>query len=58
MYTEKYKLLLVEDDDIDIISFQRAIKKTGLNYELDICKNSTETFEFVTKKKCRLFFIA
>lgn len=57
MYTEKYKLLLVEDDDIDIISFQRAIKKTGLNYELDICKNSTETFEIVTKKKYNCIFL-
>jgi signal transduction histidine kinase len=57
MTSEKFKLLLVDDDDIDIISFQRALKKTGLNYELDICKNSIETIEFVKKYKYNCIFL-
>ena len=57
MASEKYKLLLVDDDDIDIMSFQRALKKTGLNYELDICKDSTETLEVVTKFKYNCIFL-
>ena len=57
MTSEKFKLLLVDDDDIDIMSFQRALKKTGLKYELDICKNSIETLEFVTKFKYNCIFL-
>lgn len=57
MQSEKYKLLLVDDDDIDIMSFQRALKKTGLNYDLDICKDSTETLEIVTKNKYNCIFL-
>ncbi len=57
MTSEKFKLLLVDDDDIDIMSFQRALKKTGLNYELDICKNSIETIEFVKKYKYNCIFL-
>jgi PAS domain S-box-containing protein len=57
MQSENYKLLLVDDDDIDIMSFQRALKKTGLTYELDICKNATETLEVVNKHKYNCIFL-
>lgn len=55
--SENYKLLLVDDDDVDIMSFQRALKKTGLIYDLDICKNATETLEVVNKHKYNCIFL-
>ncbi len=57
MQADNYKLLLVDDDDIDIMSFQRALKRTGLVYELDICKNATETLEVVNKHKYNCIFL-
>ena len=57
MQADNYKLLLVDDDDIDIMSFQRALKRTGLMYELDICKKATETLEVVNKHKYNCIFL-
>lgn len=57
MQSDNYKLLLVDDDEIDIMSFQRALKKTGLLYDLDICKNATETIEIITKNKYNCIFL-
>jgi CheY-like chemotaxis protein len=56
MQVDIYKILLVDDDDVDIISFQRTLKKTGLKYELEICKNAEETIEAINKYKYSCFF--
>ncbi|MES2656037.1 MAG: response regulator [Bacteroidota bacterium] len=52
-----YKILLVDDDDVDIISFERAIKKTGLSYTLDICKNASETLIKITRNNYDCIFL-
>jgi len=36
------KIFLVDDDDIDAMSFERALKKSGLNYSLDHCANASD----------------
>jgi DNA-binding NtrC family response regulator len=48
--------ILLVDDDVDIISFQRTLKKTGLKYELEKCKNAEETIEAINKYKYSCFF--
>ncbi len=35
-----YRILLIEDDEVDIQSFQRAIKKTDLIHNLTVCNNA------------------
>lgn len=35
-------LLLVDDDDIDIVAFQRALSRTGLPCNIDVCKDAEE----------------
>lgn len=57
MQSENYKILLVDDDDVDIMSFQRTLKKTGLKYQIDICKNATETIDIITKNKYNCIFL-
>jgi PAS domain S-box-containing protein len=37
-----YRILLIEDDEVDVQSFQRSLKKTELINNLTICNNATE----------------
>jgi PAS domain S-box-containing protein len=37
-----YRILLIEDDEVDVQSFQRALKKTELSHTLTISNNATE----------------
>jgi signal transduction histidine kinase/DNA-binding response OmpR family regulator len=37
-----YRILLIEDDEVDVQSFQRALKKTELSHSLIITNNATE----------------
>lgn len=37
-----YHLLLIDDDEVDVITFQRAIKKSDLPCKVDICYNAAE----------------
>jgi PAS domain S-box-containing protein len=32
---ERFTVLLIDDDDIDLMAFERILKKTGFNYQLD-----------------------
>lgn len=52
-----YKLLLIEDDDVDIMTFQRAIKKADLNHSLTVCKNATEAIDTFTNKSFDCIFL-
>jgi len=48
---EQIKILLVDDDDIDIMSFERALKKTGLPYELTTCTYANEALDIFKSKR-------
>ncbi len=37
-----YRILLIEDDEVDVQSFQRALKETELSHTLTISNNATE----------------
>ncbi|MCX6185657.1 MAG: response regulator [Bacteroidetes bacterium] len=52
-----YKLLLIDDDEVDIMQFERALKKTGLNQSLHICKNAQETLEIIAKEVFDCIFL-
>lgn len=41
------KILLVEDDEIDVLSVKRALKKSQIINELIIAKDGVEAFEFL-----------
>lgn len=38
----EYKLLLIDDDEVDVMTFQRSLKKSDLKYSLDVCYNANE----------------
>ncbi len=51
------RILLVEDDDIDILAFKRAVKKGDLNYEITINQNTSEVLELVEKEYFTCVFL-
>jgi hypothetical protein len=51
------KILLVEDDDIDILAFKRAVKKGELGYEITISQQIDEVLELVQKEYFTCVFL-
>jgi CheY-like chemotaxis protein len=45
---KKNTILLVEDDELDVISFERALKKIGIQYKLFIAHNGKEALNMLT----------
>ena len=43
----KIKILLVEDDELDVISVQRSLKKTSAEYELHTAYNGKEALQML-----------
>jgi PAS domain S-box-containing protein len=43
----EFKLLLIDDDEVDVMTFQRALKKSDLKYSLNICYNAVETLSTI-----------
>lgn len=54
---EHIKLLLVDDDDLDRMAFERALKKTGFSYALDTAENAATGFEMARKNDYDCIFI-
>ena len=54
---EHIKLLLVADDDLDRMAFERALKKTGFSYALDTAENAATGFEMARKNDYDCIFI-
>jgi CheY-like chemotaxis protein len=51
---QKHTILLVEDDDLDIISVQRSLKKLDTDYELHTAYNGKEALYLLTEQKPNL----
>jgi len=51
---KKHSILLVEDDELDIISVQRSLKKFGSDYELYIAYNGKEAISMLTEGNSNL----
>lgn len=47
MIGELFKILLVDDDDIDIMAFKRALKRTDVEYHLEFCHYAEEALELI-----------
>ena len=45
---KKKSILLIEDDELDIISFQRTISKFNIEYELHTAYNGKDALEILT----------
>lgn len=54
---EHIKLLLVDDDELDRMAFERALKKTGLLYALDTAENAAVGLEMAKKNDYDCIFI-
>lgn len=51
------KLFLVDDDDFDAIAFDRALKKSGINYTLRNCNQATKALEIIQEDEFDLVFL-
>jgi CheY-like chemotaxis protein len=54
MQMQKHTILLIEDDELDIISVQRSLKKLASNYELHTAYNGKEALYLLKERKPRL----
>ncbi|MGB0429840.1 MAG: ATP-binding protein, partial [Bacteroidia bacterium] len=52
-----FKILLVDDDDIDIMAFKRALKKTGLEHHLEFCHYAEEAMNLLKHNSFSFAFI-
>jgi len=48
---KKNSILLVEDDELDVISFERTLKKLKIEYDLSIAHNGKEALNLLTDVK-------
>ena len=48
---KKHSILLVEDDELDIISFRRSLKQLGSEYELHTAYNGKEALSYLSNNK-------
>jgi hypothetical protein len=55
--TPQYKLLLIDDDEVDVMTFQRSLKKTDLNYDLKVCYNAAETLSTIENNTYDCIFL-
>jgi PAS domain S-box-containing protein len=55
-YSE-YKLLLIDDDEVDVMTFQRSLKKSDLKYQLDVCYNAVEALATIEAKTFDCIFL-
>jgi CheY-like chemotaxis protein len=51
---KQYNILLVEDDELDVISVERSLKKLKNNYELFTAYNGIEALEFLRNNKMKV----
>ena len=42
-----YKLLLIDDDEVDVMTFQRSLRKSELPHHLTICYNADEALSAI-----------
>lgn len=52
-----YQLLLIDDDEVDVITFQRAIKKSDLQTKVDVCYNASEAINQLERKTYDCIFL-
>lgn len=51
------KLFLVDDDEFDAMAFERALKKSGINFSLNHCNQATKALEIIQESEFDLVFL-
>lgn len=51
------RIFLVEDDEIDIMAFERALRKTGLETEIELARDATEALVKIAEKRFDCIFL-
>lgn len=51
------RIFLVDDDDFDAMSFERALSRSGMSYELTVCKDAAEGLEQIVKGEYDCVFL-
>lgn len=51
------RIFLVEDDEIDAMSFERALRKSGVNYVLSQSRNANEALEKIEQEEFDCVFL-
>ncbi len=51
------KIFLVEDDEIDIMAFERALRKTGLDTEIELARDAREALIKIAEKRFDCIFL-
>jgi PAS domain S-box-containing protein len=54
---ELFRIILVEDDEIDIMAFDRSLRKTGLDVDMDIARDAREALAKITENKYDCIFL-
>ncbi len=52
-----YKLLLIDDDEVDIMTFQRALKSSDLSCKLTVCFDAKEALEKLSTSNFDCIFL-
>lgn len=52
-----YKLLLIDDDEVDVMTFQRALRKSELPHQLSICYNADEALTAIENTSFDCIFL-
>ena len=52
-----YRVLLVDDDDIDVMAFKRALKKTGLDFITEVTDSGSKAHELVQRHHFDCIFL-
>ncbi|OYU97757.1 MAG: hybrid sensor histidine kinase/response regulator [Bacteroidetes bacterium B1(2017)] len=55
--TAEYNLLLIDDDEVDVMTFQRSLKKSDIKYSLTVCYNAAETLSTIEKNTFDCIFL-
>ncbi len=52
-----YKLLLIDDDEVDVMTFQRSLRKSELPHHLTICYNADEALSAIEQNAFDCIFL-
>ncbi len=53
----KYKLLLIDDDQVEVLTFQRSLRKSEIPHQLNICYNADEALKAIENTSFDCIFL-
>lgn len=55
--SQVFKLLLIDDNELDVLNFQKNIKKSDLSTKIDVCYSASEALNQLTKNSYDCIFL-